>query len=285
MLSGTPHVNGVVADVSGVDVSARRAIRPLRAVARTSLRRTCHHYPGWYNSRDARSLQRQRRRGVVHEPDLLGAQRLVPADGLVLDVGANYGQSIVTFKAMRPDARIVSFEPNPSALVELRGLAATYAGVEVHPVAVGAEPGSIELVVPVVRGVVFHQLASLRPMETSALVAQLHADGFRWARPVDVQWRSTPIDVLPLDAFGLVPDLVKIDVEGGEVGVLDGAHETLGRVPTVVVERGLRPEVRSRLEPLGYRAMEWWGGQFHRASGRTLNTYFVVPGSPRSPLP
>lgn len=208
--------------------------------------------------------------------------RLVPDDALVLDVGANYGQSVVSFKTLLPRSRIHSFEPNPSSFEELRRLASAYDDVEVHQVAVGAERGRIELSLPVVRGVVFHQLASVHPMSTPDLIRQLHTDGFRWARARDVDWRTTSIEVVTLDSFGFTPGLVKIDVEGGEPGVLDGARATLRALPVIVVERGLRPEVRFRLEPLGYRALEWRQGRFEPAVGATLNTYFV--GNSASPL-
>lgn len=262
---------------------ARRGTRPLRVLARTGLRRTCHLYPGWYNRRDVRSLERQRRRAAVHEPDLVGIATSVPVDALVLDVGANYGQSVLSIKALLPRARVVSFEPNPEALTRLIPIASRYPDVEVRPVGVGAAPARIDLHVPVVGDVVFHQMATLRPLLADDLVRQLHGDGFRWARAEHVRWRTLTIDVVALDSFGLAPALVKIDVEGGEAAVLDGAAATLAHRPLVVVERGLRPEVRDRLEPLGYEAVEWYGGAFHPASGRTLNTYFRPPSLAGAP--
>jgi Methyltransferase FkbM domain len=72
-----------------------------------------------------------------------------------------------------------------------------------------------------------------------------------------------------LDSFKLTPNFLKIDVEGGELGVLKGARETLARCkPIVLCERSDKPDVvdwmrgegfggytyfpdENRLQPLG----------------------------------
>jgi hypothetical protein len=68
-------------------------------------------------------------------------------------------------------------------------------------------------------------------------------------------------DLLSLDDFcrdrSLAPDLLKIDVEGHETAVLEGAHETLRRLPTLLVEistENARSGEVGRLFSLGYTA-------------------------------
>jgi hypothetical protein len=44
------------------------------------------------------------------------------------------------------------------------------------------------------------------------------------------------VPVRTLDSFGFVPDLIKIDVEGHEHRVLEGATEMLQRAPVILFE-------------------------------------------------
>jgi hypothetical protein len=65
------------------------------------------------------------------------------------------------------------------------------------------------------------------------------------------------IDMTTLDAFcrerGVWPDLLKIDVEGYEMAVLEGAHETLA------TGTQLQVELHTYLLPeFGYRASDLW---------------------------
>ncbi|MDP3724881.1 MAG: FkbM family methyltransferase [Nanoarchaeota archaeon] len=81
--------------------------------------------------------------------------------------------------------------------------------------------------------------------------------------------QGLPITVYPtgdnLDAFieetGLVPDFIKIDVDGNEARVICGARHTLQDYgPGVVVEvRGETMGLLSELEELGYREVTRFG--------------------------
>ena len=88
------------------------------------------------------------------------------------------------------------------------------------------------------------------------------------------------VPMIPLDTLGLRPDVVKIDVEGAEVGVLRGMAHTLEHArPTLIVElHGTREEVAEALDRAGYehRAIEggaptreapWWAHILARPRG------------------
>jgi len=62
----------------------------------------------------------------------------------IFDVGAYTGKSIIDFKGIFPDARIISFEPNPNAIDALRNVARSYSSVEIIECAVTNFSGKVK---------------------------------------------------------------------------------------------------------------------------------------------
>jgi FkbM family methyltransferase len=135
------------------------------------------------------------------------------------DVGANYG--LHSLRLLAHGARVISFEPNPEChafFVEC--CRANGVSPDIVAAAVGARAGWATLTVPVGRS----YLGSIVP----GVQAQ-------WGREV-VSFR---VPLTSLDGFaaerGVVPDLVKIDVDGGELDVLHGARGLLASARPVVI--------------------------------------------------
>ena len=80
--------------------------------------------------------------------------------GIILDVGAHDGLLTLPF-ARLPGARVIAFEPLPSAHARLATACADLPNVELRREALGAAPGRLMLSVPVVDGVPAEQWASL----------------------------------------------------------------------------------------------------------------------------
>lgn len=135
------------------------------------------------------------------------------------DVGANYG--LHSLRMLAHGVRVVSFEPNPEChpffleCCQANGLVP-----EIVPAAVGAGTGRATLMVPAGR---------------SYLGSIIRGVAERWGERVT----TLGVPLTSLDHFvaerGIVPDLVKIDVEGGELDVLDGARRLLARARPIVV--------------------------------------------------
>jgi FkbM family methyltransferase len=140
----------------------------------------------------------------------------------VLDVGAHIGQyTLLASGLVGPAGRVIAFEPHPVLGRVLRrnvGRAGCQ-NVTVLPVALDRAPGLGTLVLhpPDNFGG-----SSLRPDGASAHHARATVE-------------VTTLDEA-LDRLGRPPvDLVKIDVEGAELGVIDGARGTLAANPGVVL--------------------------------------------------
>jgi FkbM family methyltransferase len=138
-------------------------------------------------------------------------------DDIVFDVGANIGYMLVQFA---PVAKAVhAFEPAPRALRTLRRTASAYPNVTLHEVAVSDRAGML----------LFKEEAGL---DTSHIASS-----------------GRPVQAVTLDSIGIVPTLIKIDVEGHEQAVLRGAFEILKSGPTVCFE-ALTDEDRREIEAI-----------------------------------
>ena len=166
-----------------------------------------------------------------YEPDLaaLCRRHLDPARDAV-DVGGNVGFFTVLMAGALPGRRVLSIEPTPGAYARL--------------VANVARNGLSDRVV-VFNGVAAEDDAA-RTMsvidgleEYASLGALVHpAVSGAVSRRVDVAAKT--VDAL-VDAHGLTPGFIKVDVEGAELSVLRGARETLARHRPVVLAELSRP--------------------------------------------
>jgi FkbM family methyltransferase len=197
--------------------------------------------------------------------------------GTILDVGAHDG--LLTLPLSRlPGARVLAFEPLPSAFARLRAAVLAEYGaipphVELRTEALGAAPGRLALSVPVLDGVVQEQWASLAK----------DYGGF-----ASVRAESHEVAVVTVDSLGLA-DLqhVKVDAEGYEEEVLQGARATLTRCRPVlsleVEERhrgGATRDVPALLASLGYETRFWLGGAMRELAEFDAATMQVASPDP-----
>ena len=144
-------------------------------------------------------------------------RRFVGPGSLFFDIGANVGNR--TLAAKRIGARVISIEPQPHLAALLRQLFRKSDGVTVVEVAVGAQSGTVDLIL----NEKHPTLATTRADWIESVQRSERFRAERWDRSIPVQ--QATLDSL-VDRFG-VPDFVKIDVEGNEEGVLAGLSRPL----------------------------------------------------------
>src|SRR5215470_5330887 len=144
------------------------------------------------------------------EPELAVLDKLMQRGGTAVDVGANQG--FFAYALAEIADRVVAFEPNPDyalfARVMLRGRA------KVHRLALSDAPGRAAFRVPIDHdGTVLHFAGSLKDAHSQF-----------------PRYRFYEVEVRTLDSFGLTDvRFIKVDVEGSEREVLDGAAATIAR--------------------------------------------------------
>jgi FkbM family methyltransferase len=196
-------------------------------------------------------LDARGRRALLHEPAVHPAVLgFLSPGGVAVDVGANLGEWAVPLaRRVGPAGRVLAIEPAPRAAIALDKtlVANALAQAEVIRCAVGDHDGIVEFAVPIVTSVrVDTGIASIGPA----------AAGYEALR---VALRS--LDSLAPERRLDRIDLVKIDVEGHERQVLDGARVSLAQFrPVTVLETGHeadgdRQAIHDLLGGLGYRVL------------------------------
>jgi FkbM family methyltransferase len=169
--------------------------------------------------------------------------------GVIVDVGANTG-TYALLAALLPSIRVMAFEPNPQTFEWLRDSLrrnAVLDRVDAFQLAASDRNGDAMLSVPRWKESVLATLSKPRYFE---------ADGV-------VQVQTTTLDSFLKDHPLSRIDVLKIDTEGAEKFVLQGARETIGRFrPIMIVECGKlqtrqfgyeRTESIALIEELEYR--------------------------------
>ena len=214
-------------------------------VPMTDVPKTAEHGE-WFRFRPAWSwLEHVWKSTWLQDHAALGAalRPLLPPDGIALDIGAHGGQVTRLLADLLPRGQVVAVEPSSYArsVLRLNLLARPRPNVAVVATALGREPGVAVLGTPVKRaGAMGYGAASLAPDPGRRAVREL-------------------VPVMPLDALVAAMELprlhlVKIDVEGYETAILQGALGTLRRFrPALVLELA-----RDRLERAGSSPDELW---------------------------
>jgi FkbM family methyltransferase len=176
----------------------------------------------WFrdNFGDVTNLSNLMYRQVYRTPTPVG-------EGAILDVGANIGLAAAWFASTYPGRPIHCFEPLEA---NTRLIALNCPAAQVNAVAVGRRPGAIELQVD---------------------------DDSVMASSVSTRWATSPrpVPVIPLDEYVQARGIervaiLKIDTEGMELDVLDGARETLAKTGQIAMETHEAFRHRETLERL-----------------------------------
>ncbi len=189
-----------------------------------------------------------------HENDFQLFSKIGNAEGLFLDVGANIGQSAVSFRIFNKSYRVFSLEPNQELEGSLK-IVKKIIGPKFNFKMLGAGELSktFEIFIPVVDGVPFTQEGSFdRTSFESDPLFKIRTKAVT-GKEIFALIRSE-ISLVPIDDLGLEPNIVKIDVQGHELAALKGMQKTLTKCrPLLMIENVTNiDELRSFLATQGY---------------------------------
>ena len=212
-------------------------------------------------------------RYTIHTSTGAQLQRLIEHCGidLVLDVGANAGHYGIDLRAHGYTGRIVSFEPLAFAHERLAEAARSDSEWRVAPrMALGDSEGEIDI----------HVAGN----SLSSSILDMLPEHER-AAPGSAYVASEAVPLKRLDNVageflaGHPHVLLKIDTQGYEDRVLNGAAGVLDRITAIQAELSLMPlyagqplfdEMREKIEALGFVLFAVFPGYVHEQTGRTL---------------
>jgi FkbM family methyltransferase len=239
------------------------------------------------------TLKQLKKRGyrLVNRRDPFDEQgRLLRAETprVIFDIGANRGETVCAYRQVFPKATIYAFEPLPELAAGLRRRFKQDPDIHVIEAAVGRHHGNALLNIS--SGMSTHSLL-VRPR-----------DGLQYLPERATIVGQANVDVISLDEFcatrGLsVIDIVKVDVEGSELQVLEGSHQLLDRTGITLMllevmfvphyaDQPLYFAIASLLNRYGYGIYDLYDMRRSRRNGqlRYANALFVSPTFRRQAL-
>jgi FkbM family methyltransferase len=172
----------------------------------------------YYQTLNWRSLSK-----VEFDAELLLLEFLLNKDSVFFDIGANKGEYAYYAEKLIDSKNIYLFEPEKKLNKQLTAI---FKGCHIVDIALSDTNGTHQFKIPIINGVADNCLSSLEvnnkeDNETEAIIYEVKTD--------------------TLDNFvkdrKIVPDLIKIDVEGHELSVLKGAEQYVStNHPTLIIE-------------------------------------------------
>lgn len=223
--------------------------------------------------------------GKPHEEDFNFLRDPAFSSGVLLDLGANIGQSAISVAVVQPGLQVESIEANPaceSGLKTTAFLIGKRRRFHYRLVGVGAGEGTLGFHVPVRSSRMLLQEGTFDPQSllTPASVGRMGV------RDRDYTVTVISVPVVTVDSLNLSPRVVKMDLQGLEMSALRGMTQTLARShPVLMIEIGEgQEEITDFLAERGYARYHWDGRQLQPGvRADTLNAIFIAQGDPALP--
>jgi len=138
------------------------------------------------------------------------------SDATYIDIGANRGQILREAVRVAPRGRHVAFEPIPAVAADL---ARAFPDVDCRQLALGARPGAAEFCH-------FRSLDGWSGLRRSPEISDERGDP---------EYITVNVSTLDAEIGELIPRVVKIDVEGAELDVIEGGRSLLSQARPVVI--------------------------------------------------
>jgi len=195
------------------------------------------------------ALRRFGRRRFELDPFLATRELVTDHAPVIFDVGANVGATARRYRALYPRAEIHCFEPYPPSFSQLSAALSTDPHMSLHPTALSSAAGRALLKVN-------------RNAETNSLLPSDRRAGRYWGEGVLETETEIEVPVQTLDGFCAERsieriDVLKLDVQGAEYAVLEGAATLLSaaRIGVIYMEAIIAPTYVGQRRLVDYLAL------------------------------
>jgi FkbM family methyltransferase len=194
------------------------------------------------------------------KPEFHGVPHLSIGSGLIVDIGANRGQSIEAFRRLAPASRIVAFEPEPRSSAQLESRHRRNQTITVHGCALGSGAGVLTFFVP-----------KYGRWDCDGMSATDYKMATEWLRDpgrmllfdeAKLSVKEHPVECRRLDSFDLAPCLVKLHAQGAEFDILTGSQTTIEQHRPALMLAFASTAVNALLDSWRYRPYDYRNGYF-----------------------
>jgi FkbM family methyltransferase len=167
------------------------------------------------------------------EPELLYLPQIIPVGKTVIDIGSHAGEYLYILENSGKFSHVIGIEPNPNLASRLQRL---FRKCQIYNLALSNTNEQKKLKIPLINGVYFESRGTFENF------SELDEDDQK-----TITVRATTLDDFVSDRAIQNIGLLKIDVEGHEMKIFQGASKTIMRNrPTILVEI----EQRHHQEPI-----------------------------------
>ena len=172
-----------------------------------------------------------------HEKYFLILKKIPERPGILLDVGANDGVSVISIRSINKVNPIISLEPNPEYETRLRTLSKLITKYQYIMVGAGQKENEATLYTPVYKGFPLTSFTMVEPDCYDLTDYGMFTSNFDKSQ---LSFKKNNTKIVTIDSLKLDPMFVKIDVPGAmEILVLKGMLLTIKRCqPVIMIERG-----------------------------------------------
>lgn len=193
--------------------------------------------------------------GKTHISEIKLARYLIrhlQAHDTFVDIGAHYGYfSYLAAEITQGQGKVFSFEPSPESFELLAHNHQAYPHWTAYNMAVGSHSGKLT----------FFQFPNQYSEYNSFVVEQYkHEDWFPHNQPQEIEVPTTTIDSF-FNEHSLQSPFIKIDVEGAENTVIEGAQNFLQTQKTILIMEYLSSERNNQNHQIAAQLLKNWGYQ------------------------
>jgi FkbM family methyltransferase len=216
---------------------------------------------------------------TIHDQDFAIFKFAKNKNPVIIDIGANRGQSIATFSTLFPKSKIYSFEANPFFFPILDKLKEDIDLLNIYKHGLSSTNGVLQFYIPKIGDIYYLEESSInfdvfsKPWVKEKYFKRELETGDK------LSFDIINVELKRLDDIGIeAADIIKIDVEGAELSVLEGAENMLKEgKPVLIIENSDWWNVTPFLKNLGYDCfrLDERDNQLIEMHGETVNCFYL----------
>jgi FkbM family methyltransferase len=194
------------------------------------------------------------------KPEYRGVTALSIGGGLIVDVGANRGQSVAAFKRLAPESKIVAFEPEPSSAAKLLKRYRRDPSVTIYRCALGNTERVATLFVPSYGWWNCEGMAALDREEATGWLR--NPGRMLYFNEAKLTVNEYQLECKTLDSYELAPRLIKLHAQNAEFQILYGSRNTIAQHKPALMCAFPTFAITDLLSEWGYLPFSFQAGRF-----------------------